>query len=313
MQAGWENYIDIGIVLPKLFSGIADDKEKFYKGLYRILSDPFFTAVEVSYTPDPEIVEMTRKYAALSGVQVTFNGGDAVRRLNMDLSSKNPEKRQESVENGKQLVDQCYQERALIMHVVTGKYTTEEEKEEMLQSFEKSLEELCQYAKEKATDYTLMISVETGDRYFDRHYLLGPTNEALAVIHKVKEKYENIGILLDQSHFPVMQEDPHKALWQAKDDLTHVHIGNSYVRDREKPYFGDKHLPFGVSDSEIGVDELAEFLTTLHRIGFFDRPKATKKPLVSFEVGPFSGEPEELVIANIKRVFTEAWRKIDWR
>ena len=39
---------------------------------------------------------------------------------------------------------------------------------------------------------------------------------------------------------------------------------------------------------------------------------ATRKPLVSFEVGPFNGEPEELVIANIKRVFFEAWQKIDW-
>ena len=314
MKTGWETYIDVGIVLPKLFSGIADDKEKFSRGLMTILKDPFFTVVEVSYTSEKEIIEMTREYTCLAGIQVVFNGGDAVRRLGMDLSSLNEDKREASVEAGKQLINQCYQENARIMHVVTGKYTTEEEKDAMLGAFERSLKELCEYAWQqgKDHDYTLVVSVETGDRYFDRHYLLGPTNEAAAIVRRVKETYENVGILLDQSHFPVMQEDPHKALWQARDYLSHVHIGNSYVKDPQKPFFGDKHLPFGVPESEVDVEELARFLTTLRKIGFFSRPAATRKPLVSFEVGPFADEPEELVIANIKRVFFEAWQKIEW-
>lgn len=103
MQKSWESYIDVGIVLPKLFSGIADDKDRFSQGLMTILKDPFFTTVEVSYTPDPEIVEMTGEYARLAGAQVVFNGGDAVRRLGMDLSSLGEEKRKASVESGKQL------------------------------------------------------------------------------------------------------------------------------------------------------------------------------------------------------------------
>lgn len=41
MQKSWESYIDVGIVLPKLFSGIADDKERFSQGLMTILKDPF--------------------------------------------------------------------------------------------------------------------------------------------------------------------------------------------------------------------------------------------------------------------------------
>ena len=315
MRESWETYIDVGIVLPKLFSGIADDKNRFFEGLMTILTDPFFTTVEVSYTPEEEIVEMTRDYTRLAGAQVVFNGGDAVRRLGMDLSSLDEEKRTASVESGKRLIDQCYQEKARIMHVVTGKYTGEEEKDAMLAAFEKSLAELCAYAVEagEQEEYVLTVSVETGDRYYDRHYLLGPTNEAVAIVRRVKEKYENVGILLDQSHFPVMREDPHKALWQARDYLSHVHIGNSYVKDMEKPYFGDKHLPFGVPDSEVGVEELARFLTTLREIGFFDRTSVTRKPLVSFEVGPFGDEPEELVIANVKRVFIEAWQKIKWK
>ena len=35
---------------------------------------------------------MTGEYARLAGAQVVFNGGDAVRRLGMDLSSLGEEK-----------------------------------------------------------------------------------------------------------------------------------------------------------------------------------------------------------------------------
>lgn len=308
MNRGWENQVEIGIILPKLFQGIAEDEKKYKEALETILKDPFFTVVEVSYTENQRSVELVRKYAQIAGVEVVFNGGDAFRRLQIDLSSLDQEIRKESVEKAKILIDQCYAQKAKIFHVVTGKYQSEEKTAPMLEAFEQSLEELCAYAKEKQTDYLLMISVETGDRYYDRHYLLGPTNEAVGVLRKVKEKYENIGLLLDQSHFPVMHEDPIKALWEGKDYLTHIHVGNSYIEDQTKPYFGDKHLPFGVPGSEVGVRELTEFLKGLEDIGFYKKPKATRKPLISFEVGPFDDESPQIVIANIKRVFFEAWQ-----
>ncbi|CAM5404548.1 Sugar phosphate isomerase OS=Lysinibacillus sphaericus OX=1421 GN=LS41612_17075 PE=3 SV=1 [Lysinibacillus sphaericus] len=70
-----------------------------------------------------------------------------------------------------------------------------------------------------------------------------------------------------------MGENPHQSLWLAKDYLTHIHIGNCYLKDRQAHYFGDKHIPFGVKDSEVGVGELTKFIQTLNDIDFFTRPK----------------------------------------
>jgi len=302
-----EKMASIGIVLPKLFPFSQNRPEQMLPSLLTILEDPFFTAVEVSYIADKETREQAAKYMAYSGVEVIFNGGDAARELQIDLSSLDPVVRNKSVQSGKMLIDHCYEMNAKIMHIVTGRFQGEENKPKNIQAFIASAMELCKYAKEKADTYELCISLEIGDRYVDRNYLLGPTHEAVHVANVIRSEYDNFGLLLDQSHLPIMGEDPHKSLWLAKDYLTHIHLGNCYLKDRQASYFGDKHLPFHVKDSEVGVNELTTFITTLNDIDFFKSPKPTKKPVITFEVGRFENESPMLVIANVKRAFYEAW------
>lgn len=309
MQKHWNEIANIGIVFPKLFPHANAGTGPIVENLLKILTDPFFTAVEVSYIKEDDVRKKTADYLQKSFIDVIFNGGSAFRELKINLSSLDDAERNESIEKGKLLVEQSYELGAKILHIVTGKDPGEEHRNKAIDLFIDSSKKLCDYALKKATEYELTVSLETGDRYFDRKYLLGPTNDAIRVMREVKDRYMNFGLLLDQGHFPIMQEDPYKALWEGKDYLTHVHLGNSYIKDMSKPYFGDKHIPFNVPDSEIGVDELARFINTLDDIGFFKKPKPTRRPVMSFEVGAYDGEPVELVLGNIKRVFQEAWFK----
>lgn len=304
-----EKTASIGIVLPKLFPFQQDKPEGMIASLLTILEDPFFTAVEVSYIADQKTRELAKTYMQYSGVDILFNGGDAFRELSINLSSLDPVIRNQSIEKCYMLIDHCYEMDAKVMHIVTGKFEGEESKQQGIIAFIDSAMQLCKYAKEKAETYELCISVEIGDRHMDRHYLLGPTHEAVNVARIIGSEYNNFGLLLDQSHLPLMGEDPNKSLWLAKDYLTHIHIGNSYIKDKEKSYFGDKHLPFGVKDSEVGVVELTSFIATLNDIDFFKRPKPTRRPVITFEVGRLGDEPAGLVLANIKRTFYEAWAK----
>lgn len=307
MEKRWESITNIGMVFPKLYSHANAGTGPIVENLTKVLADPFFTAMEVSYIKDDAVRKKAADYLQKSYVDIIFNGGSAFRELKIDLSNLDADVRKAGIQNAKLLVDQAYELNASILHVVTGKDPGPDDRKQALDHFITSVKEICRYAQEKADKYELTVSVETGDRYFDRKYLLGPTNEAVEVIREIKRDYRNIGLLLDEGHFPVMQEDPHKALWMAKDYLTHIHLGNSYVKDRSAKHFGDKHLPFNVPDSEIGVEELAKFIRTLFDIGFFSSPKPTRRPVMTFEVGAYDGEPEELVLANVKRVFGEAW------
>lgn len=310
MDARWQSMMNVGIVFPKLYSHANAGTGPIVENLTKLLCDPFFTAMEVSYIKEDDVRQKASDCLRYSGVDVIFNGGSAFRELKINLSSLDPDELSVSRANGRLLVDQAYQLGARILHIVTGKDPGKEKRSQALETFVNSAKQLCDYAQQKGGIDPLTISLETGDRYFDRQYLLGPTNEAVEVMREVRRDYANFGLLLDQGHFPVMQECPHKALWMSRDYLTHVHIGNSYIKDRSAAHFGDKHLPFGVPDSEIGVKELADFLRTLVETGFFKRPKPTRRPVVSFEVGSYQGESEEMVLANVKRVFVEAWELV---
>lgn len=110
-------------------------------------------------------------------------------------------------------------------------------------------------ATDKTTDYILVLCLENSDRDVDRKALLGPTNETVELAREVHKDYGNFGILLDEGHFPLMKEDPEKSLEMAKGLLTHIHMGNCYSKNSSKSHFGDKHLAFGIPDSDVGLDE----------------------------------------------------------
>jgi hypothetical protein len=52
---------------------------------------------------------------------------------------------------------------------------------------------------------------------------------------------------------------------------------------------------------------VAEFLRTLLETGFLD---GKTRPIVSFEIKPMEGQDSEVVIANAKRVVTQAWAMV---
>ena len=307
MECSWEGFFHLGIVYPKLFSHANSGQGPIIETLSKLLQDPFFSAVEVTWIKDDAVRRQARDLLQVSGMAVLFNGAPAIREMQINLCALDPNLRQESVERLKKVIDEAYFLGAKILHCVSGPDPGPSQRQEAGRSLIDSLEQLCRYALENATDYTLVLALENSDREADRMALLGPTAETVQVVQEVRRRFSNCGILLDQGHFPLMKENPAEALELAKGMLTHVHIGNCYSKDRSKPYFGDKHLPFGVPGSDIGVAELVAFIRKLREIGFWGQKSRETLPVISFEAGPYMGEPPEIVVANLKRYFTRAW------
>jgi hypothetical protein len=77
-----------------------------------------------------------------------------------------------------------------------------------------------------------------------------------------------------------------------------------------RPLYGDLHPHFGFDGGVNGVDELAAFLRGLFDVGYLAENKG-HKPLVGFEVKPQGpGQTSELVLANAKRTWRQAWAKV---
>lgn len=307
MEKSWNKMFYLGIVYPKLFEHANSGEGPILETMSTLLNDPFFTAIEVTWIKDDAIRSKVRECLKMSHMEVLYNGAPPIRGMGINLCTLDAEKRKKSVENFKKVIDEAYFLGAKVLHCVSGNDPGPADREQAKENLIGSLRELCGYAASKTTDYTLFLSLENSDRDVDRKALLGPTDETVKLAYEVHRDHKNFGLLLDQGHFPLMNEDPRKSLVMAKDLLTHVHIGNCYSKDASKPYFGDRHLPFCFPDSDVDALQLKAFLEILRDIGYFEKKSPVRLPVVSFEVGPFGGMSPELVIANAKRVFSESW------
>ena len=147
----------------------------------------------------------------------------------------------------------------------------------------------------------VVLALEPTDRDIDKYFLLGPLDETVDFIKKVRRFVPNLGLLLDQCHVPLMHETLESAIEKVDDTLVHIHLGNCKLDDPASPFYGDKHIPWGYEGAMYGEDEGILFLEMLRKIGYFDKKGAT----VSFEMRPYEGMSAE---ESLDR-FVEVWNR----
>jgi sugar phosphate isomerase/epimerase len=306
----WKGLINLGIVHPMIYPETGRGEGPILETITKIVSDDFFGAVEVSWMKDDNVRKKAARLLESAFVDVVYCGGPPMLNQKLDLNAFDGNVRATAVDSAKKLVDEAYALGARIMAILSGPDVEPKKREKAKSNLIGSLKQVCKYAQDNGKEYTLMVSLENFDRKYDKKLLMGPTKEAADVVGKVKEKYSNIGLTVDLSHLPLLHENPKQALTAAKPYLEHVHMGNCVMKDKSHPQFGDQHPRFGVASGENSVEELAEYLAVLKDIGYFTKKTATRLPVVSFEVKPAADESSEVLIANSKRVFAEAWSKI---
>jgi sugar phosphate isomerase/epimerase len=145
----------------------------------------------------------------------------------------------------------------------------------------------------------VVLALEPTDRDIDKHFLLGPLDETVDFIKKVRRFVPNLGLLLDMCHVPLMHETLESAIEKVGDTLVHIHLGNCKLDDPDHPFYGDKHIPWGYEGALYGENEGVAFLGMLKKIGYFDKKGAT----VSFEMRPYEGKTAEESLDK----FVEVW------
>lgn len=313
MEGMWQKYLRLGIVHFMIFPEIIRGQGPIVETASRIARDPFFDVLEVGLVNEKAtLVELKRVIEdAHMIVGVGAQPGLLLNKLN--LAAIDEAGRKVAVAQAKASIDQAYFLGARLMTLFDGpnSYPGPEEVDAAKAQLIRSLKELCTYAQESARDYTLAISLEVFDRHVDKRSLLGPAPEVAEVAAQVRTEYDNFGVTVDLSHLPLLGESPHQALKPVQEYLVHVHVGNCVLRHKEHPAYGDYHPPFGCPGGENDVDELIEFLQVLFEIGYFDKELPTGRAVVTFEVKPLPDQDPVVVIAATKRVWKEAWARLE--
>jgi sugar phosphate isomerase/epimerase len=299
--------VHVGIIHPMIFPETGRGEGPILETVAKIVNDEFFGAIEVSWIKSEDVRMKVARLLAESHLDIIYSGAPPTLNQKVDLNNLNEAVRRESINLAKKMVDEAIYINARICTLLSGPKPVATEKERATKLLSESLIEICDYAKSKGN---LMITLEGFDSEYEKRCLIGPTGEAAALANVVRKNCKNFGLTIDLSHLPLLHEKP-EAVAKAGEYLESTHIGNCIIKDKSTPAYGDQHPRFGAPNSENDVPELAAFLKTLARMGFFMKKTATSKPVISFEVKPQPDESSDAIIANSKRTLLDAWAMLD--
>jgi len=280
----------VGIVHAMAFPEVSGGEGPVVETARTIVQDDFFDAIEVSWVKDPSVRRSLSSLLRSSGIHVVFCAGGNIIRQGVDLNSLEQATRRRAIEFTRDLVAQAKEFEAEVFVLCSGPDPGQSLRSKAASALVESLVETAEYA---GSD--MMVSLEAFDREIDKRRLVGPTQEAASIVSEARERVSNVGLTIDLSHLPLLNESAATSLEAAKGVLVHSHIGNCM------PY-ADSHPPFAVPGGCNGVRELRGFLMALKSIGYFSRPC----PIVSFEVKPTRVGESESLIAQSKSVLVEA-------
>ena len=305
MQSGIHDKADIGIVTFMAYPAIGAGSGPVAESLETMAAHDYFQLLEITHIEDSQVRIRCQEVIARNNKFVAFGAHPNILNNKLDLHHPDAAARQRAVDALKENIDEAYQWNAAGLALLSGPDPGATERPAALARFAESLQQLCAYSASKGE---MPILLEPFDRSgFAKNCLAGPSEEVAELARKVRTDHPSFGILVDQAHMTILGETPDHCLGVLKEFLVHAHIGNCVVRHPRHEAYGDNHPRFGIPQGENGLDELAEFLRVLARVGFFD---GGKKPL-SFEVKPCSGETSLEVIEDSIRFLEEAWTLIN--
>ena len=308
MKENWSKYFNVGTIHFMSFPEVMKGEGPILETLEKILANDFFTAVEITRIKDDDVREEARKMLQSSHIVAAYGAQPVLLSNKLNINSLVEEERRKAVDEVKKCIDEAAFLGTKGVAVLSGVHPGKELEKEGIKKLIESLEELCDYSQK----YDLKFELETFDYDVDKKCLIGKSELAADVAKQVRKKYSNFGLILDLSHFPIQYEKTEKALKNSIDYITHLHIGNCLLKDKNHPAYGDQHPRFGVEGGENDVEQVREFFSVLFDLGWLKKEgaKPGEKPIISFEVKPMAGEKSNIVLANSIRVFKEAWASL---
>jgi sugar phosphate isomerase/epimerase len=306
MIESWYQYLNMGTIHFMSYPEVMKGEGPVIETLEKILTDDFFTAVEITRIKDDKVRGDVKKMLEASHVICAYGAQPVLLSNKLNLNSLNESERKKAVDE----VKKCIEEAAFLgckgVAVLSGPHPGKELEKDALQKLILSMKELSKYSGK----FKLKFELETFDFDIDKKCLIGKSDIAAEMAGEVRKEHSNFGLLLDLSHLPIQYERAQTALKNCKEYITHLHIGNCVMKDKNHVAYGDLHPRFGIDGGENDVEQVREFLEAMSDNGFLNNDKSINpndKMILSFEVKPLAGENHEIVLANSKRVFRQAW------
>lgn len=304
MDKHWNNFCTMSIVHFMAFPETIGGEGPIVETISKIAANPFFGAIEIGWIKDPKVRAEVKKVVETAHIKVGHGAQSALLLQKLNLNSLDEVERRQAVDQLCHSIDEAAEMGAQRVGFLSGVDPGDADRPLAWDALVKSVKYAATYGQEKGVALTL----ETFDRTIDKKCLIGPSDYSAKFSQTIREEFPDFGLMYDLSHMPLLYETPEFALSTLKDQLVHIHVGNC-VRDEGVAGYGDMHPRFGWPGGINDVDELAEFIRVLFKVGYLTEDKIVK-PWVGFEVKPQTAdESSEMVIAGTIRAWQEAWAR----
>jgi len=299
MQESIHKYFQVGTIhfmsYPETMKGEGD----IIGTLRKVLSDDFYSAVEVTWMKDPKVRAEAAKLIRESGIKVCYGAQPRLLTTGLNPNAIDENDRKLAEDTLIEAIDEAEELGASGIAFLSGKYD-DDKKDIAYSQLLKTTKNLCDYAAKK----NMMVELEVFDFDIDKKSLIGPAPYSATFAADMRNYCSNFGLVVDLSHFPLTYEDSRFVITTLKPYITHLHFGNAVADDPNHAAYGDMHPRFGFPNSANTIEDLKDFLAILKEEGFF---RADDPMVLSFEVKPWADEDPDMIVANTKRALNRAW------
>ncbi|MGB9709267.1 MAG: sugar phosphate isomerase/epimerase family protein [Infirmifilum sp.] len=271
-----------------------NDLQSSLEAIRVLTNDPFFDMIEVNLLSD-DVWRQLEPVIKNSGVDLAIGLQPMTTAQGYNPASIVEQKRKEAVEALSQAIRKAAERGVRKVGFSSGADPGPDNREAAKDSLVKSLKELAAFSSKLGVSLIL----ETFDRDWDKRQLIGPIREAVSVVEEVRQEYNNIGLLWDLSHAPMLGESP-EDLKIARNYLSHIHIGCTKKLPDGK--LMDWHPGFYRPGAINGVEEVSHLLKVLDEINYVGA--------IGFEVKPEEGQHWREVVEAAKGVLYTAFAKL---
>ncbi len=283
----------IGIVVFMIFPEFLKSDAGFSDKVKTLIDDPFFDLLEVGLVSESEWIKVV-DYVRSSGRSVDFSLGLQPEILvrGHDPNALDEGVRRKAEEVLVKGVDIAGKRGMKAVALCSGPNVDKGLRDKALESFRKTIHAIA----ERASKYGLPVYVETFDYQWDRKRLIGPLDLAAKFIEQVRSVHDNVYLLWDLSHAPLLNEKP-EDLKSYADLIGHIHVGCAKrVDDKLYDWHPSFYRPGAINTEE----DVAKLLQVLHDIKY--------RGAVSFEVKPEDGQNPLEVINVAKSILMRAYQ-----
>ncbi|UAL48019.1 sugar phosphate isomerase/epimerase [Sutcliffiella horikoshii] len=248
------------LLIPEIYFPVKDQEGMSSYLIEQHATEGFYKSFEISDIKSEQERKQIGCLVERYNIEVTQWLPSLIKRNKLDLSSLNPQVRGESIRQIKENLYFASECGAGSVALISGGDPGPEQKTTAFASMFDSLSEIC----EEAAKYPINVLIEPIGYKASLNGLLGPINLVSHMIDRLKENYENIGLVFDTAHIALNEEDIFNALQLTKSHITGIHLSNA-VLDKDSLIYGDNHIPVG-EPGFLTMDLMNQFLRKAGRI-----------------------------------------------